>query len=251
MWRQIFLNARDKLLQHDYQETFRSLLWAIIVALIVRTLVFEPFSIPSSSMYPGLKVGDYLITTKYTYGYSRHSLPFSPPVFSGRVWGSTPNRGDVVIFKGARDPQQFYIKRVIGLPGDIVQLKQGVVHVNHKALKRNQAEHIEMHIDGGYRAFDLYLEEAQNNKQYQVIQEMNTDVTVFPNSTYEYLVPPGYLFLLGDNRNNSADSRFEQHMGMIPLENVVSKVRFIAWPGDFSLAALMHGDRGRIFRTVE
>jgi signal peptidase I len=237
--------------QHDYQEAFKSLLWALVIAIMVRTLIFEPFTIPSSSMYPGLKIGDYLITTKYTYGYSKHSLPFSPPIFSGRLLEAAPQRGDIVIFKGYFDPQEFYVKRVIGLPGDTVKLVGGVVYINNQAIERELVQRIETELDGKLRTFDVYVEKITDTIQYSIYQEAGTDYSSFPNTTEEYIVPENQIFLLGDNRNNSADSRFTQRMGMIPLENLVSKVCFVAWAGDIESSNLLKGNRGRMFSVVK
>ncbi len=240
----------SKILKHNFNESLKSLLVAIIIALILRTLLFEPFSIPSSSMYPGLKIGDYLITTKYTYGYSKHSLPFSPPLFEGRIFSSTPKRGDVVIFKGANDPHQFYVKRVIGLPNDKIKLTKGVIFINGNPLTRDHIETVEFNLDGRMRKFDVFLEKISDEKEYRIYQDYYTNYYEFPNTTEEFIVKDGHLFMMGDNRNNSGDSRFN-YMGTIPIENIVSKVRIVAFAGDYSLEDALKFEFGRMFSLAK
>ena len=204
-------------------ETISVIIQAILLALVIRTLLFQPFSIPSGSMRPTLLEGDYLFVTKWAYGYSRHSLPFSPNLFSGRIWAGEPKRGDVVVFKFPPNPSIDYIKRVIGLPGDRIQVKEGVLYINDEPVKReltgqiNNADITE--ISG---PVDVYRETLPNGVSYQTL-DLN------PNSigdnTREFDVPEGHYFMMGDNRDNSTDSRF--NVGFVPAENLVGRANII------------------------
>jgi signal peptidase I len=174
-------------------------------------------------MRPTLLEGDYLFVTKWAYGYSRHSLPFSPPIFSGRIWGSDPQRGDVVVFKFPPNPSLDYIKRVIGLPGDRVQMKAGQLFINGQAIPRDKVGQIDNpDITEVDRPVDVYRETLPNGVSYDTL-----DLT--PNSigddTREFVVPEGHYFMMGDNRDNSTDSRFT--VGFVPEENLVGRANII------------------------
>ncbi|RWD60846.1 MAG: signal peptidase I [Mesorhizobium sp.] len=204
-------------------ETFSVIIQALLLALVIRTLLFQPFSIPSGSMRPTLLEGDYLFVTKWAYGYSRYSLPFGPNIFSGRIWGSEPKRGDVVVFKFPPDPSVDYIKRVVGLPGDKIQVKDGQLFINGTAVPREKVGQIDNpDITEVDRPVDVYRETLPNGVTYDTL-----DLT--PNSigdnTREFDVPPGHYFMMGDNRDNSSDSRFT--VGFVPAENLVGLANII------------------------
>jgi signal peptidase I len=204
-------------------ETVSVIVQALVLALVIRTLLFQPFSIPSGSMRPTLLEGDYLFVTKWAYGYSRYSLPFSPNIFSGRIWGSEPKRGDVAVFKFPPNPSLDYIKRVIGLPGDRIQVKQGILYINDEAVPREKVGEINNpDITEVDRPVDVYRETLPNGVSYETL-----DLT--PNSigddTREFVVPAGHYFMMGDNRDNSSDSRFT--VGFVPEENLVGRANII------------------------
>ena len=204
-------------------ETVSVIVQALLLALVIRTLLFQPFSIPSGSMRPTLLEGDYLFVTKWAYGYSRYSLPLSPDLFSGRVWASDPERGDVVVFKFPPNPSLDYIKRVIGLPGDRVQMKDGVLYINEQAVQREKIGEItNPDITETDRPVDVYRETLPNGVSYHTL-----DLT--PNSagdnTREFVVPEGHYFMMGDNRDNSADSRFT--VGFVPEDHLVGRANII------------------------
>ncbi|MBU0585068.1 MAG: signal peptidase I [Alphaproteobacteria bacterium] len=204
-------------------ETVSVIVQALLLALVIRTLLFQPFSIPSGSMRPTLLEGDYLFVTKWAYGYSRYSLPLSPDLFSGRIWGSDPERGDVVVFKFPPNPSLDYIKRVIGLPGDRVQVKDGVLYINDEAVQREKIGEItNPDITETDRPVDVYRETLPNGVSYDTL-----DLT--PNSagdnTREFVVPEGHYFMMGDNRDNSADSRFT--VGFVPEDHLVGRANII------------------------
>jgi signal peptidase I len=215
-------------------DTLKTVFWAVIIALMVRTFAFEPFNIPSGSMIPTLLVGDYLFVSKFSYGYSKHSMPFSLPVIPGRVFESEPERGDVVVFKLPSDTSQDYIKRVIGLPGDTVQVKEGRLYINNKMVER---ERIEDYIltDGGGRsaAVPQYIETLPNGRVHRIL-EMFGDQGPSDN-TEAFTVPEGHFFMMGDNRDNSADSRaFAARFRFVPIENLVGRAEFLFYSKDSS-----------------
>jgi signal peptidase I len=204
-------------------ETVSVIVQALLLALVIRTLLFQPFSIPSGSMRPTLLEGDYLFVTKWSYGFSRYSLPFGPDIFSGRIWGAEPKRGDVVVFKFPPDPSVDYIKRVVGLPGDKIQMKDGQLFINGVGVPRQKVGQIDnADITEVDRPVDVYRETLPNGVTYNTL-----DLT--PNSigdnTREFDVPPGHYFMMGDNRDNSSDSRFT--VGFVPDENLVGRASII------------------------
>jgi signal peptidase I len=228
-------------------ETARTIAYAAIVALVVRTFLFEPFNIPSGSMLPTLLVGDYLFVSKYAYGYSKHSVPFSPNLFSGRVLEQQPERGDVVVFKLPSDNRTDYIKRVIGLPGDRLMVRDGILHINGVPVTRQKINGEDPEAPGG----TIYLETLPNGVTHR-IREVSDDE--FGDNTREYEVPPGHYFVMGDNRDNSQDSRF---IGPIPAENLVGRAEILFFSVDGS-AALWEVWRwptairwSRLFKAVE
>ncbi|WP_223476978.1 signal peptidase I [Oricola indica] len=208
--------------QNSLGEIVSVIVQALILALLIRTLLFQPFSIPSGSMRPTLLEGDYLFVSKFAYGYSRHSLPFSPNIFSGRIWSGTPERGDVAVFKHPVSNVD-YIKRVIGLPGDTIQMRDGQLYINGEAVKRESAGQIDdPDVTEKFGPVDVYTETLPNGVSYRTLD-------LSPNSsadnTREFIVPEGHYFMMGDNRDNSNDSRFG--VGYVPLENFVGRANII------------------------
>jgi signal peptidase I len=204
-------------------ENVKVIVQALLLALVIRTFLFQPFSIPSGSMMPTLLVGDYLFVSKYAYGYSHYSFPFSPDFFDGRIWADEPERGDVAVFRYPPNPELDYIKRVIGLPGDTVQMRDGLLYINGEPVERERVGTYTP--EGNYRGGEpvpVYRETLPNGVSYRTL-----DLT--PNSpgdnTEVFTVPEGHYFMMGDNRDNSADSRFE--VGFVPFENFVGRANII------------------------
>ncbi len=183
----------------------------VLVFLVLRSFIFQPFTIPSASDEPNFLQGDYIIVSKWSYGWSKHSFPFSPPLFSGRVFFNAPQRGDVVVFKLPRalDGRVDYIKRLVGLPGDRIQVKNGVVYINGKPIPRTQLAPGMGDVQAGYAPVQRYMETASNGRRY-IIQQDGQDGPA--DNTGVYVVPPHCYFMMGDNRDNSLDSRFDPVM---------------------------------------
>ncbi|MER8882718.1 signal peptidase I [Mesorhizobium sp. M0816] len=204
-------------------ETVSVIVQALLLALVIRTLLFQPFSIPSGSMRPTLLEGDYLFVTKWSYGFSRYSLPFGPNIFSDRIWGSEPKRGDVVVFKFPPDPSVDYIKRVVGLPGDKIQVKDGQLFINDVGVPRVKVGQIDNHdITEENGPVDVYRETLPNGVSYDTLDLTQASIG---DNTKEFKVPPGHYFMMGDNRDNSSDSRFT--VGFVPDENLVGRANLI------------------------
>ena len=209
-------------------EIVKTVVYALLIAFVIRVLLFQPFTIPSASMEPTLFQGDYIIVSKFSYGLSRHSLPLSPGLFKGRIFGRQPHRGDVVVFKLPRDNHTDYIKRLIGLPGDRVQVKAGVVWLNGKPLKRQALEPTTDTSPFGFqRTAFRYRETMPNGGPSYVTYAYGSDSEV--DNTGVYVVPAGHYFMMGDNRDNSEDSRFptETGVGYVPFENLEGKAEMI------------------------
>jgi signal peptidase I len=210
-------------------EAFKTAAIAGLIALAIRTVAYEPFNIPSGSMIPTLLVGDYLFVSKFSYGYSKHSLPFSHtwlfrPLPRGRILSSEPERGDIVVFKLPSDEQTDYIKRVIGLPGDRVQMKGGILHLNGEAVKRERIEDYLVHDDSGNVTRERqYRETLPNGRSYNTLELSDNE---YMDNTSEYTIPADSYFAMGNNRDNSRDSRFRE-VGFIPRENLVGRAEFL------------------------
>jgi signal peptidase I len=211
-----------------YMETVKTVFYAILIAVVIRSFLFEPFHIPSGSMIPTLLVGDYLFVEKYAYGYSRFSFPFSPNIFSGRIMGSDPARGDVVVFKLPSDTSVDYIKRIIGLPGDRVQMKKGVLWINGQPVKR---ERVYDYIDENGRAVTRYIETLPNGLEHPILESDEDNGPL--DDTPEYVIQPGHYFAMGDNRDDSLDSRTAP-VGQVPAENLVGRAEIIFFSSDGS-----------------
>lgn len=215
-------------------DTLKTVFWAVVIALLVRTFAYEPFNIPSGSMIPTLLVGDYLFVSKFSYGYSKHSLPFSLPLIPGRVLESQPERGDVVVFKLPSDTTQDYIKRVIGLPGDTVQVIKGRLYINNKLVERERIEdYILTDGTGRSAAVAQYLETLPNGKVHRILELFGDQGP--SDDTEAFTVPEGHFFMMGDNRDNSADSRaFPSRFRFVPVENLVGRAEFLFYSKDSS-----------------
>jgi len=219
------VEAEERQEKSGVKDTIRVVIHALILALLVRIFLFQPFNIPSGSMIPTLLVGDYLFVSKYSYGYSRYSFPFGPNLFSGRIWAKEPERGDVVVFKLPRDNETDYIKRVIGLPGDEIQMTHGVLHINGEAVKKERVDDFVMHDPSGReRHMTRYMETLPNGVTYPVLDLVNEGIG---DNTDVYKVPENHFFMMGDNRDNSTDSRFLSEVGYVPFENLVGRAQII------------------------
>ena len=216
-------------------ENIKTLFYAFIIAIIIRSLVIQPFYIPSSSMEPNLLVGDRLFVTKYTYGYSKHSFPFSPPIFEGRFMSKEPNRGDVVVFKTPADNRTDYIKRLIGLPGDVVQFKDSNLFLNKSEILKSRISKKDK-IYCGERQIDVFTFEEilPNNKKYIAVYFKDYS---FQNSD-PFKVPDDHFFFLGDNRDCSKDSRFLTSVGYVHRNNLVGKAQFLFFSSDKSKGSI-------------
>jgi len=195
----------------------------LCLAIGFRILAYEPYHIPSGAMKPTLLVGDYLFVSKFAYGYSKHSLPFSLPLFDGRIFGSLPERGDVAVFKLPSDNRTDYIKRIVGLPGDEVQVIDGVLHVNGEAVARVRIEDFSDDDGSSNGSVMRYRETLPNGRSYDVL-DLTTRGSL--DNTKVYVVPEGHVFAMGDHRDNSLDSRLDG-VGFIPIENLIGRAEII------------------------
>ncbi len=207
-----------------FKENVFTVIIAIFIAMIVRTVWVEPFTIPSGSMLPTLQIGDYVFVSKPSYGYSRYSLPFGMPLIKERINYTEPEVGDVAVFKLPSNPSINYIKRIIGLPGDSIQVVSGRLIINGKKVEREEiGSDVVMVSDGKLRAVTEYTETLPNGKKHSIFEI--SDREAFDN-TKVFQVPYGYFFVMGDNRDNSLDSRSD-NVGYVPVENLVGKARYI------------------------
>ena len=216
-------------------ENITTLFYALIIAIIIRSLLIQPFYIPSSSMEPNLLVGDRIFVTKYSYGYSKHSFPFSPPLFKGRLISSEPKRGDVVVFKTPADNRTDYIKRLIGLPGDSVQFVESNLYLNNSEIFKSRISKNDKIFCGTNEIEVFTFEEIlPNGKKY--ISVYLKDFS-FQNSD-PFIIPKDHYFFLGDNRDCSRDSRFLTSVGYVHKDNLVGKAQFIFFSSDRSIGSI-------------
>ena len=216
-------------------ENIKTLFYALIIAVIIRSLLIQPFYIPSSSMEPNLLVGDRLFVTKYTYGYSKHSFPFSPPFFNGRIIFNKPKRGDVVVFKTPADNRTDYIKRLIGLPGDQIQFIESNLYVNNsEIIKSIVSKNDKIFCGQNTINVNTFEEVLPNEKKYTAVYLKQYP---FQNSD-PFRVPDDHYFFLGDNRDCSKDSRFLTSVGYVHKNNLVGKAQFIFFSSDKSVGSI-------------
>ena len=218
------------------KENLITIVLAVFIALIIRSFLLEPFRIPSGSMYPTLQVGDYLFVNKYAYGYSRYSFPAGLPLFKGRIFYTQPERGDIAVFKFPKNPHTDFIKRIVGLPGDKIQVKNGRLFINGEQLGREEKER---YIIDEYVAipefYHQYDETLPEGKVHRIIEMSDEERIV--DDTEEFTVPEDMFFMMGDNRDRSDDSRLS--VGFVPKENLVGKARFIFFS---------HNDKGSLIK---
>jgi signal peptidase I len=220
-------------------ETVKTIVYAILIALVVRTVAYEPFNIPSGSMIPTLLVGDYLFVSKFSYGYSRFSLPFGLPLFSGRILAfGHPERGDVAVFKLPTDTSTDYIKRIVGLPGDKIQMIHGMLNINGQEVPRRQTDDYVYQEGGAVILMHRYIESLPRGPGEKPLEhpiiKVGDDGPLDNTAVYE--VPQGHYFAMGDNRDNSQDSRVMSAVGFIPSENLVGRAEFLFFSTDGSAA---------------
>ncbi len=218
-----------------FLENIKTLFYALIIAIIIRSLLIQPFYIPSSSMEPNLLVGDRIFVTKYSYGYSKHSFPFSPPIFNGRLINSKPSRGDVVVFKTPADNRTDYIKRLIGLPGDVIQFVDSNLYLNSNEVLKSKLSSNDIIFCGKKKIKVFTFQELlPNQKKYNTVYLQDYS---FQNSD-PFKVPDNHYFFLGDNRDCSKDSRFLTSVGYVHEDNLVGKAQFIFFSSDKSIGSI-------------
>ena len=223
-----------KLNKDFFSENLKTFFYALVIAVIIRSIFIQPFYIPSSSMEPTLLVGDRLFVTKYSYGYSKHSFPFSPPILDKRIFFNSPERGDVIVFKTPADNRTDYIKRLIGLPGDKIQFIDANLYLNNSEILKSKIRN-KTKINCGNRTIDVYRfeEKLPNGKKFHTVYLK--DYTYQNSDVFE--VPQDHYFFLGDNRDCSKDSRFLTSVGYVHKDNLVGKARIIFFSSDKSMGS--------------
>ena len=218
-----------------FSENIKTLFYALVIAVVIRSLFIQPFYIPSSSMEPTLLVGDRLFVTKYSYGYSKHSFPFSPPILNKRVFFNSPERGDVIVFKTPADNRTDYIKRLVGLPGDKIQFIDANLYLNNSEILKSKIKN-KIEINCGNRIIDVYRfeEKLSNGKTFHTVYLKNY---TYQNSDV-FEVPQDHYFFLGDNRDCSKDSRFLSSVGYVHKDNLVGKAQFIFFSSDRKVGSI-------------
>jgi len=216
------------------RDTFRTVLYAVLIALVIRTFAYEPFNIPSGSMLPTLLIGDYLFVSKFSYGYSRYSLPFGLPLFSGRVFEKPVERGDVAVFRKPTGNHEDYIKRIVGLPGDTIETIDGILNINGVPVERRQ---IDDFVDSNGARYTQYIETLPNGVEHRILEARGDNAPL--DNVGPFLVPEGHYFAMGDNRDNSTDSRVQTSVGFVPAENLVGRAEFIFLSADESAEWLL------------
>ena len=224
-----------KIDKNFFIDNFKTIFYALIIALLIRSIFFQPFYIPSSSMEPSLLIGDRLFVSKYSFGYSRHSFPFSLPLFKGRVLSKIPKRGDVIVFKTPSDNRTDYIKRLIGLPGDKIKFIDGDLHINdNQVLKTRISTTDTIYCGITYIPVNTFEEKLPNGKKYDSVYRKSYS---FQNSD-EFIMPPKHYFFLGDNRDCSKDSRFLSSVGYVHEDNLVGKAQFIFFSSNSRIGSI-------------
>ena len=209
------------------KDEVRGTIVAVIIALIIRTFLFQPFTIPSGSMYPTLMIGDFLFASKYPYGYSSKSFIFGFPRFKGRMMSGTPKQGEVVIFNNPKQPEMDFIKRCIGLPGDKIQMKEGYLYINGQKCELEYVD-IYTYVDqfGRTDVCKRYIETLPSGIKHYILKKYEFGQGSHDN-TQEYAVPEGHYFMMGDNRDNSQDSRVLDKVGYIPLDSLIGRAEIL------------------------
>mgnify|MGYP001425584701 CR=1 FL=1 len=227
---------KKKNIAYILYDNIKTLLAALFIAILIRSLLFQPFYIPSSSMEPTLLVGDRIFVSKYTYGYSKHSFPFSPNVSNKRLFSKDPERGDLVVFKTPADNRTDYIKRLVGLPGDTIQFINGELIINGKKVIRKQIEKkINVRCGNFFLETKTYIETLPNGKQHLVSYKSRGSLQ----NSQKFKVPKGYYFLLGDNRDCSKDSRYLNSVGYVQNLNLVGEAKIIFFSNDTNISSLL------------
>ena len=218
-----------------FKENIKIIIYALIIAIFIRSIFFQPFYIPSSSMEPNLLVGDRLFVSKYSYGFSKHSFPFSPNLFKGRILFSEPKRADVVVFKTPADNRTDYIKRLIGLPGASIQFINGDIYLNNnQILKTKSKKYSKINCGKVTLEIDAFEEKLPNSKTYvAVYDKKNTYI-----NSDKFTVPKDHYFFLGDNRDCSKDSRYLTSVGYVHKDNLVGKARVIFFSSDYKIGSI-------------
>jgi|TARA_B110000238_G_C16029910_1_gene397012 signal peptidase I len=215
-------------------ENLKTIFYALVIAIVIRSLLIQPFYIPSSSMEPNLLIGDRLFVTKFSYGYSKHSFPFSPPIFKGRLFTSKPKTGDVVVFKTPADNRTDYIKRLIGIPGDKIQFINGDLFLNNNQILKSRVSKTDVIYCGKQINVNTFVEKLPNGKVHETVYLKDYS---FQNSDV-FIVPKEHYFFLGDNRDCSKDSRYLTSVGYVHQNNLVGKAQFIFFSSDFRIGSV-------------
>ena len=217
-------------------ENLKTLFGALIIAVLIRSLLFQPFYIPSSSMEPTLLVGDRIFVSKYTYGYSKHSFPFSPNFSNNRFFSKMPERGDLIVFKTPSDNRTDYIKRLIGLPGDTIQFINGELSINESIVKRKKIRNTLLIRCGKFNLeTNAFIETLPNGVRHLTVYKNKGSLQ----NTKKFKVPKNHLFLLGDNRDCSRDSRYLESVGYVNINNLVGKANIIFFSNDTKKSSLI------------
>ena len=226
-----------KLDKEFFSENIKTLFYALIIAVIIRSLFIQPFYIPSSSMEPTMLIGDRLFVTKYSYGYSKHSFPFSPAIFNGRLFSSTPKTGDVIVFKTPSDNRTDYIKRLIGIPGDTIQFIDGDLFLNDNQILKTKKKSInKIYCGNSNFEANTFEEKLPNGVKYNAVYNKKGSFQ----SSDKFIVPKNHYFFLGDNRDCSKDSRFLSTVGYVHEDNLVGKAQFIFFSSDYRIGSVFN-----------